>query len=64
MGGTRGAGRPGDGLSQDAPATVLPVEGRQVRQGIIRDTDGTRTMVIWIPQTSTRKTSYGILSNG
>lgn len=35
--------------------------GRQVRQGIIRDTDGTRTMVIWLPQTSTRATSYKIL---
>lgn len=34
--------------------------GRQVRQGIIRDTDGTRTMVIWLKQTATRKTSYKI----
>jgi len=34
--------------------------GRHFRQGIIRDTDGTRTMVIWLKQTSTRKTSYKI----
>jgi hypothetical protein len=34
--------------------------GRQVRQGIIRDTDGTRTMVIWLPQKSTQATSYKI----
>jgi SNF2 family DNA or RNA helicase len=35
--------------------------GRQMRQGIIRDTDGTRTMVMWLPQTSTHATSYKIL---
>lgn len=34
--------------------------GRRVRQGVIRDTDGTRTMVIWLEQTSTRKTHYTI----
>jgi hypothetical protein len=38
--------------------------GNQVRQGIIRDTDGTRTLVIWIPQTSSRPTSYRISSDG
>ena len=31
-----------------------------VRQGIVRDTDGTRTMVIWIKQTLDKKTSYKI----
>ncbi|MCF7956051.1 MAG: LamG domain-containing protein [Phycisphaerae bacterium] len=31
-----------------------------VRQGIVRDTDGTRTKVIWIKQTSDKKTSYKI----
>jgi hypothetical protein len=36
--------------------------GRQVRQGIIRDTDGTPTMVIWLPQTATQKTGYRILA--
>ena len=34
--------------------------GSHFRQGIIRDTDGTRTMVIWLKQTSTRKTNYTI----
>jgi hypothetical protein len=34
--------------------------GRPVRQGIIRDTDGTRTLVIWLKQTSTQKTHYKI----
>jgi len=34
--------------------------GKHVRQGIVRDTDGTRTMVIWLKQTSTQKTSYKI----
>ncbi len=34
--------------------------GNHVRQGIIRDTDGTRTLVIWLTQTSTRKTHYKI----
>jgi hypothetical protein len=31
-----------------------------VRQGIIRDTDGTRTLVIWIRQKSEDKSSYHI----
>ncbi len=31
-----------------------------VRQGIIRDTDGTRTLVIWIGQKSEDKSSYNI----
>jgi hypothetical protein len=34
--------------------------GKHVRQGIIRDTDGTRTLVIWLEQTTTQKTSYRI----
>jgi len=34
--------------------------GRAVRQGIIRDTDGTRTLVIRLKQTSTQKTHYKI----
>ncbi len=34
--------------------------GKHVRQGIIRDTDGTRTRVIWLEQTTTQNTSYKI----
>ncbi|NQV31150.1 MAG: LamG domain-containing protein, partial [Phycisphaeraceae bacterium] len=34
--------------------------GRHVRQGITRDTNGTQTMVIWIEQTTTKKTRYKI----
>ncbi|MCF7974139.1 MAG: LamG domain-containing protein [Phycisphaerae bacterium] len=34
--------------------------GKQVRQGIVRDTDGTQTLVIWLEQTTTQKTSYKI----
>ena len=37
--------------------------GRQVRQGIIRDTDGTRTLVIWLPQVSTQETDYRIYAH-
>lgn len=36
----------------------LPAE--EVRQGVVRDTDGTRTMVIWLEQTRTEKTQYGV----
>jgi hypothetical protein len=48
-----------------ASAALLEIDqrtqtGKHVRQGIIRDTDGTRTMVIWLKQTSTQKTSYRI----
>jgi hypothetical protein len=32
----------------------------KVRQGIIRDTDGTRTLVIWIEQKSDEKVSYNL----
>ncbi|MCP4311763.1 MAG: LamG domain-containing protein [Bacteroidetes bacterium] len=32
----------------------------KVRQGIIRDTDGTRSLVIWIEQKSDKKASYDI----
>lgn len=34
--------------------------GSDVRQGIIRDTDGTRTLVIWIAQKSVAKSAYNI----
>ncbi len=35
-------------------------KGSTVRQGIIRDTDGTRTLVIWIGQKSVEKSTYAI----
>jgi hypothetical protein len=34
--------------------------GRNVRQGIIRDTDGTRTLVMWIEQKTEDKSAYHI----
>lgn len=34
--------------------------GTNIRQGIIRDTDGTLTLVIWIEQKLTQKASYNI----
>ncbi len=34
--------------------------GSNVKQGIIRDTDGTLTLVIWIRQKSEEKVSYDI----
>lgn len=34
--------------------------GSRLRQGIIRDTDGSQTMIIWLEQTSTQETAYKI----
>ncbi len=34
------------------------VSGTNFRQGIIRDTDGTKTMIIWIKQKSYKQISY------
>ncbi|HBB92771.1 MAG TPA: hypothetical protein DC042_13920 [Bacteroidales bacterium] len=34
--------------------------GGKIKQGIIRDTDGTKTLIIWIEQKSTEKASYSI----
>ncbi len=34
--------------------------GRHLRQGIVRDSDGTRTLVIWLEQTATQLTQYKI----
>jgi hypothetical protein len=36
------------------------VSGKNFRQGIIRDTDGTRTMIIWINQKSVEQVMYKI----
>jgi hypothetical protein len=36
------------------------VPGTNFRQGIIRDTDGTKTMIIWLRQTSYKRTGYKI----
>jgi hypothetical protein len=48
------------------PLTYMKINDEKVvpdknfRQGIIRDTDGTQTLVIWINQKSFEKVSYKI----